>query len=269
MPIASRNKPSPPPKYIPEDKRKHTETSTASTNGLYNQQLAFAVGKNAAGSSTSMVMTSSALDDAIHLDEQPPELVVPKKLAFGVDNWAIVSPLETSSDRREPQNAIRPGGSEDLTASEYDQVDARSESLNNVSQTLELHDDITEEDIHEPEKTASWSQQQEGEQPEKEPSEMYQQEELSDDVLSTLELPEVEPPEEGSPREDIPEQEYLEEEAPVDEHAITVDVPEPEHNEEFQQALSDQHDPGMQEVIELQNVDYELQSRPHAPLRGA
>ncbi|KAL1431401.1 hypothetical protein MTO96_014253 [Rhipicephalus appendiculatus] len=186
-----------------------------------------------------MDMASCALDDDIHLGQEPAELVVPKNVAFGAENWAIVTPLETFSDGSDPPSVSRPGRSEDLTASESAQVDPRSESLYNASQTIELHDDITEEDLHEPERTASWSQQQEGEQSEEQPPENYQQEELPDDELPESELYEEEPPEEESPREDIPEQqEYLEEETPVDE------VPEPERNEDVQQALGDRQDTG-------------------------
>ncbi|KAH7967801.1 hypothetical protein HPB52_002551 [Rhipicephalus sanguineus] len=256
------------PDYIPEEK--HIETRPAGADGFYSQQLAFAVGQNAVGSSSSgMDMASCALDDVRQLGQEPAELVVPKKLAFGADDWTIVSPLEIYSERNvEPPNVSRPGRSEDLTASESAQVDSRSERLYNDPQTRELHDDSTEEDLREPEGKASWSQQQEGEQQERESSERDQPEELQDDELPELELPEEEPPEEGSPGEEISEQEYLEEEAPVDENANAVEVPEPEPNEEVQQALGDRQDRGMQEVIELQNVDYELQSRPHAPLRG-
>ncbi|KAH6937324.1 hypothetical protein HPB50_026736 [Hyalomma asiaticum] len=244
-------------KYIPEDENRDERPDGA--DGFYSdQQLAFPVRQNTIGPSSSGTdAPSNEPNNAGVLGQKSAELVLPKKLAFGGDDWTIVSPLDLYADHSE---VSRPGESEDMTVGDAAEVEPRS-GLFNPAKTCELHDDIADADLPEPEGSATWSQQQEGEQWEGGFAEGEQPEEPP-----AVELPE-ELPEEELPQEYLEEQEYLEGEAPENNSDVAVKIPEPEISR-VQQALGDPQDHGMQEVIELQNVDYELQSRPHAPLRG-
>ncbi|XP_050039232.2 uncharacterized protein [Dermacentor andersoni] len=245
--------------YFPEGEE--IEIRPMDDDGIYDyQQLAFADRQNIIGSSSSGVdVAGSQRDDAREVGQRSAELVLPKKLAFGaVDDWTVLSPLEKFAEHSDSDHAMdrsRPERSEYTITSEAAKLDPRNARMYETEQTRELRDDIAAEEDLQPEGNYSLDQQQEWEQPE---GELPYGEPLE------RELPEEELPEGESPQEETPQQDISEQEARVVENGIAVNIPELEDMEGVEQPQYQ----GINEVIELHNVDYELQSRPHAPLRG-
>ncbi|XP_075545683.1 uncharacterized protein LOC142579414 [Dermacentor variabilis] len=250
--------------YFPEGEE--MEIRPMDDDDIYDyQQLAFADRQNIIGSSSSGAdVAGSQRDNAREVGQRSAELVLPKKLAFGaVDDWTALSPLEKFAEDSDSDHAMdrsRPERSEYAITSEAVKLDPRNARMYETEQTRELRDDITAEEDLQPEANYSLDQQQEWEQPE---GELPYGEPLERE-LPEEELLEGESPQEETPQQDISEQEFQEDEARIVENGIAVNIHELEDLEGVEQPQNQ----GIQEMIELQNVDYELQSRPHAPLRG-
>ncbi|KAK8756422.1 hypothetical protein V5799_000854 [Amblyomma americanum] len=168
------------------------------------------------------------------------EFIVPKALAFGAvgDDWIaqtpnLIEPNESTEGSKDLKNA-------DSSAGEKETVEATASEGNDG-----------ELEMHEP------------------------QEDIAEDILSPEESPPEESPpdlqlEEGQAEGDLLDQEAEELSEPVVyEPAIDEEDGEIERKKEAKPALEVQQGADLQQhVIELQNVDFELQSRPHARLRG-